>query len=102
KDNFDELISMVSAIENQDYPQEIIEVICVDNGSTSSIEQNSPILSGVNIVVLSETNYLNSPYSARNRGIEQAKGEVLVFADANSMPESAWLKEGVHCLQQSG
>lgn len=102
KDNPDELVTMLTAISEQDYPREAVEILCVDNGSGSSLKTiNVPADAG-NILLLSENTYLSSPYSARNRGIEQSKGEVLIFADANSLPEKNWLSEGIWHLQQTG
>lgn len=102
KDNPDELNTILTAISEQDYPQEAIGILCVDNGSGSSQKAiNVPADTG-NILFLSEKTYLNSPYSARNRGIEQSKGEILIFADANSLPEKSWLSEGIRHLQQTG
>src|SRR5690554_2380493 len=71
------------------------EVIVVDNGST----ENLNFLGEFNFVrLIHEKQYLNSPYSARNRGIEQASGEYLAFIDATCVPESNWLEEGVKAL----
>src|SRR5690625_6725124 len=56
----------------------------------------------VKLILLSERNRLNSPYSARNRGVEKATGDILIFVDANSIPEAGWLREGVRCMIQSG
>lgn len=102
KSNPDELITILAAISKQDYPREAVEILCVDNGSVSSLIAESVLPEVGHIVILSENTYLNSPYSARNRGIEHSKGEILIFADANSLPEKNWLSEGVRHLQQTG
>ncbi len=38
-------------------------------------------------------------YAARNRGIAEAQGEVLVFLDADCVPAPGWLQAGIDCLQ---
>jgi glycosyltransferase involved in cell wall biosynthesis len=76
------------------------EIICVDNGSEKESGFSDDFLQ--KIVLIEETNYLRSPYSARNRGIEQASGDVIVFIDANSAPSDGWLGNGLRCLQESG
>lgn len=40
-------------------------------------------------------------YAARNRGIAEAQGEVLVFLDADCVPAPGWLQAGIDCLQSS-
>lgn len=97
--NHDELIQLVREIENQDYPSQKTEIICIDNGSDNKYLFNHEFRDS--IVLLNEDHFLNSPYSARNRGIEHASGEVIVFIDANSVPKENWLSEGVRCLLDS-
>ncbi|MFW5891268.1 MAG: glycosyltransferase, partial [bacterium] len=49
-------------------------------------------------IYIEENNNLKSPYSSRNRGIELAKGEILVFLDATCRPSNNWLLEGIKLL----
>lgn len=98
--NQDEVIQVEEKLRSQTYPAKKVECIFIDNGSESEFE--FPELFQSRNLVLTEAAYLNSPYSARNRGIEQASGEVIVFVDANSVPEEDWLETGVQCLSDSG
>ncbi len=100
RDNQNELIALCQELKRQTYPAEKMEVICIDNGSTKEFDYPEVFLKDV--MLLAEENYPNSPYSARNRGIESAKGEVLVFIDANSIPAKDWLRKGIQCLVESG
>lgn len=85
---------VLEGIANQSWKQPF-EVIVVDNGSTQSLA----CLKQFGFVhLIHEKRYLNSPYSARNRGIEKARGEYLAFIDATCVPESNWLEEGVKAL----
>lgn len=97
--NHDEVVRVEKKLREQSYPQNRFEVIFIDNGSIRPFE--FPDYFFERNILLGETNYLNSPYSARNRGIEASKGEIIAFVDANSLPQESWLEEGVGCLQHS-
>ncbi len=93
------LKSTVNAIEEQIGEECDIELIIVDNGSTDDV------FSGIgksNIIkVIKETNNLNSPYSCRNRGIEIAKGDIIVLLDSTCVPGKDWLTNGLQHLTQT-
>jgi glycosyltransferase involved in cell wall biosynthesis len=72
------------------------EVIVVDNNSSENLD----FLEDFDFVrLVHEKKYLSSPYSARNRGIEQARGELLAFIDATCVPNSHWLEEGIKAFK---
>lgn len=97
--NQDEVIRIEEKLRSQSYPNEKTELIFIDNGSDKPF--SFPELFQSRNILLEESNQLKSPYSARNRGIEQSKGEVIAFIDANSTPETNWLEEGISCLLTS-
>ncbi len=97
--NQEEVIRIEKALRKQSYRLDRFEIIFIDNGSTKPFKFTESFIS--RNILLEEHDYSNSPYSARNRGIEQSKGEIVVFVDANSMPEKTWLKEGIVCLLTS-
>src|SRR5579872_2890791 len=71
------------------------EVLVVDNGSadaTKDIASRHPIHARV------LTELLPGPYAARNTGIRAAEGEVVALTDADCVPGSNWLCEGVTAL----
>lgn len=79
----------LAAIESQSFPADATEVLFVDNGST---DDSVEILGRhPRIRVLHEPR--RDPYLARNRGIEAASGEYLVFLDADCPPHVDWLAE---------
>jgi len=77
---------LCDALSNQDFPASDYEVLLVDNGSQSiRIPQNMR----ANFRVL-RCDTAGS-YAARNFGIENAKGQWLVFTDADCRPHRQWL-----------
>ncbi len=84
----------LTALENQTYPQHRFEVLVVDNGSDVSIE---PVVRQFH-----QAKMLVEPsrgsYTARNKGILYAQGEVLAFTDADCIPEADWLEKGTSHL----
>jgi glycosyltransferase involved in cell wall biosynthesis len=71
-----------------DYPAEGREIIVVDNGSTDKTERR---------VRLEPVIYVSEPRRgvsyARNRGIEESKGEIVAFLDADCVASESWLTE---------
>jgi glycosyltransferase involved in cell wall biosynthesis len=85
------------ALEQQTYPQNLYEVIVVDNASNESIEELVSKFAQV------KPTYEASPssYAARNKGISLAKGEILAFTDADCIPGLDWIEKGVASLTTS-
>ena len=77
-----------------EYPEDSHEIVVVDNGSTDETKQTAEEIAAshdhVSIVVEDD---IQSSYAARNRGIEIAVGEILVFIDADMEVEGTWLTE---------
>jgi len=75
------------AIANQSYPRERFEVLVVDNGSTDTTAEVASSFPFVRLL------FEPSPgsYCARNRGLLEAKGEYVVFTDADCVPDVGWL-----------
>src|SRR6056297_3309183 len=97
--NHDEVVSIVRRIRKQNKELQP-EIICVDNGSDRGSHFSAEFMEQQ--VVIGEKNFLHSPYSARNRGIEKANGTVIVFTDANSLPAEGWLENGLSCMEKTG
>ncbi len=92
--NLEGLSKTLVALDNQTYPQELYEVIVVDNGSK---ENWAELISKFEQVIITRENQPGS-YAARNRGIAIAKGEILAFTDSDCIPNSDWLVNGVKRL----
>lgn len=88
----------LEALENQTYPKDLYEVIVVDNGSDAAQD----IKGVVSHFGQARTIYESSPgsYAARNKGLSQAKGEIIAFTDADCIPYPNWIENGVRNLLQ--
>jgi glycosyltransferase involved in cell wall biosynthesis len=96
--NRDEVVEISNKIREQGkdiFP----EIICVDNGPEEKASFSSEFLEQQ--IVISERHFLESPYSARNRGVERSMGSVVVFVDANSAPAEQWLENGLKCMDKT-
>lgn len=99
QDNLKEVRDMLFSLKGQSYPSDRIEILLIYNSSFESLDRKSiPGNDEIKIVLLEERKYLKSPYSARNRGLEKANGDIIVFIDANSTPDKHWLENGVNFL----
>lgn len=90
------LLGTLNGLKNQSYPQDRFEVFVVDNGSSDSPEL---VVRDFDVSFLRETQYLNSPYSARNRGLELAKGSVIILLDTTCQPTTQWMIAGIREMQ---
>ncbi len=93
------LRNTLRGLEQQQYPENRFEIIVVDNGSIDSPDK---VARDFDVTFLKEIRWLNSPYSARNRGLEMAKGSIIVLLDTTCRPTREWMFEGVKALQMNG
>ncbi len=90
----DHIGELIESLLKQDYPQELLEIIIVDNNST---DRTKEIILHYPVTLLEE-NEIQSSYAARNKGIGYAKGCILAFTDSDCKPMITWIKEGVNSL----
>jgi len=76
----------LEALLCQDIPREEYEVIVVDDGS---IDATAAVVSRFPVRLLAQAN--QGPAAARNRGAAAAAGELLLFTDADCVPEPGWI-----------
>lgn len=77
----------LDAISKLNYPQKMLEVIVVDNGSTDS----SVNIAGNYHVTLLHESSVKSSYAARNTGVKAARGDLIAFTDADCIVTPDWL-----------
>jgi glycosyltransferase involved in cell wall biosynthesis len=93
----------LTALARQDLERHY-EVIVVDDGSTdgtSALARAAAAIGGrwLEVRVLEQPRL--GPGPARNRGAQEARGEVLAFTDADCVPTAAWLREGLRALERA-
>ena len=85
-----------TALLAQDYPDDRFEVLLVDNNST---DRSAEIARGIEgIQVLSEP--VQGDYAARNRGIREARGEIIAFTDSDAAPLPDWLERIARVMEE--
>lgn len=81
----DDLARLLCAMADQRGPLDLLEVVVVDDGSA---EAPDPVRStgGIPVRVLRQADRGVRPGAARNLGVRNSRGEVLVFLDADTIP----------------
>jgi glycosyltransferase involved in cell wall biosynthesis len=85
----------LESVCNVSYPEERREILVIDNGSTDrtpTLVRDYPVR-----LVPERTRGLSR---ARNRGIEESRGEILAFTDADCYVTTGWLHELVAGFDQ--
>ncbi|MBF0233901.1 MAG: glycosyltransferase [Desulfamplus sp.] len=89
------LLNCINALKNQTYPKNFLEIIVIDNGSTSDLKN---IIHDDEIKLLYELT-VQSSYAARNKGLLNSSGDIIAFTDSDCTPCVKWIEEGVKELQ---
>ena len=80
--------ALMDCLARQTLPAEQFEVLLVDNGSDVFLP---PEMTATNVRILHC--HIPGSYAARNRGIEQARGDWLAFTDSDCRPRPDWLEQ---------
>ncbi len=86
--------ALIKSLLNLDYPKELLEIILIDN---NSIDKTREIIKLYPVKLLEERK-IQSSYAARNKGIKNAKNEIIAFTDSDCIVTSQWIGEGVKSL----
>ena len=96
----DNLRLSIAALRNQTYPQRLVEIIVVDDGSEPALSPGD-IPDGVRIIRQERDGYGTA--RARHAGASAATGSILVFADGdvvlhpgNLLEQARWHTAGPH------
>ena len=83
----------LEALEKQTYPQNLYEVIVVDNASDEYPAIKDVVCQFSQAIAAYESR--PGSYAARNKGISLAKGDIIAFTDADCIPAKNWIEKGV-------
>jgi N-acetylglucosaminyldiphosphoundecaprenol N-acetyl-beta-D-mannosaminyltransferase len=88
RDRHESLLHCLDSIAGQNYP-EGLEILVVDDGSTSGLLGLADRYSQFDLKIIRQVPL--GVAAARNRGIEEARGEVLLFVDSDCILEPGCL-----------
>ena len=83
------LARTLAALESQDWPRDLFEVVIVDDGSRVPLEQPRTTLPNVTVVHQEDRGFRLA--RARNAGVRAAAHDILLFLDGDMLPEAGWL-----------
>jgi cellulose synthase/poly-beta-1,6-N-acetylglucosamine synthase-like glycosyltransferase len=83
---------MIANKLNLDYPKEMLEIIVVSDASTDGTDEAVKEISDSHIHLMRQEPRQGKT-AALNRAVSRARGEIIVFSDANSMYHLSALKE---------
>ena len=78
----------IESLLKQNYPKKNYEIIIVDDGST---DRTIDIVKKFKNVRLIKQKH-KGPAAARNLGVKHAKGDIVLFTDADCVPSKNWIK----------
>ncbi len=83
----------LNALQGQITPPETFEVLVVDDGSSDATpaKLTAWMEMGLRLRVLSQSHA--GPAAARNLGVVQAQGEIVLFTDADCAPAADWIEK---------
>ncbi len=87
----------LDALEQQDYPHSLLDIVVVDNASEQNLRPEIGAQSLARLVMESRP----GSYAARNRGIRETTAPLIAFTDADCRPAEDWISSGVKHLQGS-
>lgn len=95
--DWERLSFCICALSKQTFPQNMFEVIVINN----NVYDTAPSLFNIpnNCKIIAEK--VPGSYAARNAGLKIAKGEIIGFTDSDCIPDKDWIKNAVEYLLQN-
>ena len=90
----------LAALARQTMPADTFEIVVVDDGSPQPVVPPADTTAaGPTIRIIRQSNA--GPSAARNRGVAEARGELIAFTDDDCLPTPDWLELLVTAHRQS-
>lgn len=92
--------ALLEALQGQSYPQGLIEIIVIDDGSTdqtAAVVQRYPF---VRLIQLNNSEGFGGKKQAIEAGIRSARHEWILTIDADSLPPAEWIQAFNEWLEQ--
>lgn len=89
----------LDALSKQTINKEQFDVYVVNNDLSGTVPEDFELPKGIRVRLLDEPK--PGSYSARNRGIKLAKGEIVAFTDSDCIPDKNWLENAISYFQKT-
>lgn len=93
---------LLEAINNQDYPAKLFEVIVVDDHSSDSTAEVARSFPNARLLQLRDDEINSYKKKALAQGINAAGNEWIVTTDADCLPQPSWLSTLAAFIQKTG
>jgi len=88
----------IEGLLSQTLARDQYEILMIDNNSTDGSDRIIEGFGGVRLLKEPE----QGSYAARNRGLREASGGIVVFTDPDCVPETDWLEQMQRALSEPG
>jgi glycosyltransferase involved in cell wall biosynthesis len=95
--NVDRLPITLETLQKQTYPQELLEIIVVDNNSSDGSDSIASQFANINLIYQKD---IQNAAATRNAGIIAATGEIIAFIDADCVPALDWIERAIINIYQ--
>jgi glycosyltransferase involved in cell wall biosynthesis len=93
--DWDRLALLIASLAAQDWPADRLEVIVVNNDPDEAPPATLQLPANARIL----TEASKGSYAARNAGLAEARGEIVLFTDSDCVADTGWVREAVAFLE---
>ncbi len=94
--DWDRLGVCLSALAAQSYPAELLEIVVADNDPSAGLPPTVRLPSNARVIAAPR----KGSFAARNAALAEARGDILLFTDADCVPDPDWCAAAVGYLQR--